>query len=91
MAASAYSPAFTRSVMYTGMASISPLMAIVAPVSPRDLVKARIPPANTDAFTIGSRIFLNAWNGLAPRVMATSSYAGSTSSRAPTMFLTTSG
>ncbi len=66
-------------------------MASVAPVSPRDLVKARIPPAIIEDLTMGIRIFLNAWNGLAPRVMAISSHSGLTSSMAPIMFLTTSG
>jgi len=67
------------------------LMAIVAPVSPRLLVNARIPPAMTADWTMGNNTRLNAWNGLAPRVIATSSYAGSTSSIAPMRFLTTSG
>ena len=66
-------------------------MDMVAPVSPRDLVNASMPPAKTEDFTMGSRIFLNAEKGFAPRVMATSSYDESTSSMAPVMFLTTRG
>ena len=48
-------------------------MDVVAPVSPRLLVNARMPPAMTADLIIGNRTFLNAWNGFAPRVIDTSS------------------
>ena len=91
MAASAYASSLTSCVMYIGTVLTLSLIARVAPVSPRDLVKARIPPAMTDDLTMGMRIFLNAWKGFAPRVMAISSHSGLTSSMAPIMFLTTRG
>ena len=67
------------------------LIAIVAPVSPRDLVNARMQPAISDEPMIGSRMRLKAANGFAPRVMATSSHSGLTSSMAPVRLRTTSG
>ena len=67
------------------------LIDVVAPVSPRLLVNARMLPAMTAELIIGNRTFLNAWNGFAPRVIAISSQDGSTSSIAPMRFLTTNG
>lgn len=49
------------------------LIDVVAPVSPRLLVNPRIAPATTDDLMIGSRIFVKACSGLAPRDIAVSS------------------
>src|SRR3990170_2777774 len=77
--------------MYIGTVSVVVDTAWVAPVSPRERVNAMIEPARIAGRIAGNRTRRKTCTGLAPRVRAVSSVAGSSCSRAPTAFRTTNG
>src|SRR3990170_4721984 len=77
--------------MYIGTVSVVVDTAWVAPVSPRERVNAMIEPARIAGRIAGNRTRRKTCTGLAPRVRAVFSVAGSSCSRAPTAFRTTNG
>ena len=71
-----------------GAVSTNPDIIIVAPVSPRLLVNARMDPAITPSFIIGRVTVLNTVIPDAPKVLAASSYNVSAFSKTIFIFRT---